>query len=133
MFTRTERLTLVGLVGAGFMGSSDFSILNVALPEATTTFGEGPRRDRVLGLNGALLSAGFSVGALVGGALVSVLGWRAAFLVNLPVAALILVVTPCWSARPPSRTACGSTCQERSPSVSACSPSPTRSSRPSCS
>src|SRR5215218_2490808 len=159
MLTRTQRLTLVLLVGAGFMGSVDFSILNVALPEAgdgvgmgtaglpwitaaytlpvaggtlllgraadlygrrrlfmagmvvllvgsfvgglaatpemllagralqgiatamsipaglsllTTTFGEGPLRDRVLGINGALLSGGFSVGALVVGALILV-------------------------------------------------------------
>jgi MFS family permease len=70
----------------------------VAIPTAlsllTTTFAEGATRARVLGLNGALLSAGFTVGNLIGGALVSVLGWRAAFLVNVPVAALILVVTP---------------------------------------
>ncbi|HZC73866.1 MAG TPA: MFS transporter [Jatrophihabitans sp.] len=181
MLTRKERLTLLVLLGAGFMLSLDFSILNVALPEAgdgvgigtdglpwitsayslpaagctllfgrvadlhgrrkvflaglvvlilgcliggfattpamllagramqglaaamtipaslsliTTTFAEGPVRDRVLGLNGALLCAGFTVGALAGGTLISVLGWRAAFLINVPIAVLIVVITP---------------------------------------
>ena len=48
----------------------------------------------MLGLNGAMLSGGFTVGALVGGTLVSLLGWRAAFFINVPVAVTILVVTP---------------------------------------
>ena len=48
-------------------------------------------RDRVLGLNGALLSGGFTVGALVGGTLVSLLSWRAAFFINIPVAVVILL------------------------------------------
>jgi hypothetical protein len=51
-------------------------------------------RDRVLGLNGALLSGGFTIGALVGGTLVGLLSWRAAFFINVPVAVLILVLTP---------------------------------------
>lgn len=65
-----------------------------ALSLLTTTFTEGATRDRVLGLNGALLSAGFTVGALVGGTLVSLLSWRAAFFINVPVAVVILLLTP---------------------------------------
>lgn len=60
----------------------------------TTTFSEGPIRARVLGLNGALLAGGFTVGALVGGTLVSLLGWRSAFFINVPVAAIVLLLTP---------------------------------------
>ncbi|MET7304763.1 MFS transporter [Embleya sp. NPDC005575] len=65
-----------------------------AMSLLTSTFAEGTLRDRVLGLNGALLSAGFTVGALVGGTLVSLLSWRAAFFVNVPVALVILPATP---------------------------------------
>ncbi|GGU07919.1 MFS transporter [Actinomadura citrea] len=65
-----------------------------ALSLITSTFAEGPLRERVLGLNGALLSAGFTVGALVGGALVSLLSWRAAFFINVPVAVAVLLATP---------------------------------------
>lgn len=65
-----------------------------ALSLLTTEFDEGSAGDRVLGFNGAILSGGFTVGALVGGALVSLISWRAAFLINLPVALAILVLTP---------------------------------------
>ena len=65
-----------------------------ALSLLTTTFTESSTRARVLGLNGALLSGGFTVGALVGGTLVSLLSWRAAFFINVPVAVVILLVTP---------------------------------------
>lgn len=65
-----------------------------ALSLLTTTFTEGATRDRVLGLNGALLSGGFTVGALVGGTLVSLLSWRAAFFINVPVAVVILLLIP---------------------------------------
>jgi MFS family permease len=65
-----------------------------ALSLLTSTFPEGPLRTRALGLNGALLSAGFTVGAMVGGTLIDLLSWRAAFLVNVPVAVVIIALTP---------------------------------------
>jgi MFS family permease len=65
-----------------------------ALSLLTTSFTDEKQRARILGLNGALLSAGFTAGALVGGLLVSVLNWRWAFLINVPFAVVILVVTP---------------------------------------
>jgi predicted MFS family arabinose efflux permease len=51
------------------------------------------------------MSAGFTVGALLGGTLVGVLGWRWAFLINVPVAVLIAVATPFLVS--PSRAAPG--------------------------
>ncbi|CNF07315.1 EmrB/QacA subfamily drug resistance transporter [Mycobacterium tuberculosis] len=65
-----------------------------ALSLLTTSFPEGPLRTRALGLSGALMSAGFTVGAILGGVLTDLLSWRWAFLVNVPVAVLILAVTP---------------------------------------
>ncbi|GAA4249685.1 MFS transporter [Dactylosporangium darangshiense] len=65
-----------------------------ALSLLTTEFPEGPLRERALGLNGALLSGGFTAGALLGGVLADALSWRYAFLLNVPVALLILVATP---------------------------------------
>ncbi|KOX20444.1 MFS transporter [Saccharothrix sp. NRRL B-16348] len=83
------------LLGArALQGLSTAMTIPAALSLLTTTFKEGARRDRVLGLNGALLSGGFTVGALVGGAMVSLLDWRAAFFINIPVAVLILVAAP---------------------------------------
>ena len=70
----------------------------IAIPAAMalliTTVSDERARARILGLNGALLSGGFTVGALIGGSLVSALDWRWAFWINVPVAVAILVFTP---------------------------------------
>ncbi|MEU0564380.1 MFS transporter [Nonomuraea sp. NPDC005983] len=60
----------------------------------TTSFREGPLRARALGLNGALMSAGFTSGAILGGLLTDLLSWRWAFLVNVPVAVAVLAAAP---------------------------------------
>jgi MFS family permease len=64
-----------------------------ALALLITAFADYRQRARVLGLNGTLLSGGFTVGALAGGLLVDVLSWRWAFLINVPFALAILVLT----------------------------------------
>ncbi|WP_247612927.1 MFS transporter [Streptomyces galbus] len=64
-----------------------------ALALLTTTFPEGPLRRRALGLNGALLGGGFSAGAVLGGALTELFSWRWSFLINVPVAVLVLIGT----------------------------------------
>ncbi|WP_042507596.1 MULTISPECIES: MFS transporter [Streptomycetaceae] len=60
----------------------------------TTSFPEGPLRDKALGLNGALMSAGFTTGAILGGVLTDLLSWRWSFFINVPVAVVVLVVAP---------------------------------------
>jgi MFS family permease len=55
-----------------------------ALALLITAFADDRQRARVLGLNGTLLSGGFTVGALAGGMLVGVLSWRWTFLINVP-------------------------------------------------
>lgn len=82
------------LTARALQGFATAMALPAALSLITTTFAEGSLRDRVLGLNGALLSAGFTIGALLGGTLVSLLSWRAALFINVPVAVLLLIATP---------------------------------------
>lgn len=65
-----------------------------ALSLLTTSFEEGPLRNKALGLNGALLSLGFAVGAVLGGVLTDLFGWRFTFLINVPVGLVILAVAP---------------------------------------
>ncbi|MFE2615627.1 MFS transporter [Micromonospora chalcea] len=60
----------------------------------TTSFPEGPLRQKALGLSGALMSAGFTTGAILGGVLTDLLSWRWAFFINVPVALAVLLVAP---------------------------------------
>jgi MFS family permease len=52
-------------------------------------FPAGPERARALAAWGAAGAAGGAAGSLVGGSLAAAAGWRAVFLVNLPLAALV--------------------------------------------
>ncbi|KAF1014786.1 MAG: Multidrug resistance protein Stp [Stenotrophomonas maltophilia] len=65
-----------------------------ALALLISAFPDDRQRARVLGLNGALLSGGFTFGALAGGMLVGVLSWRWSFFINVPIALAILFITP---------------------------------------
>ncbi|WP_078901014.1 MFS transporter [Actinacidiphila yeochonensis] len=73
----------------------------------TTSFPEGPLRRRALGASGALMSAGFTTGAILGGVLTDLLSWRWAFFVNVPVALAVAAVAPAVirESRPAARPA----------------------------
>ncbi|CAL9479741.1 putative MFS-type transporter EfpA [Nocardiopsis dassonvillei] len=75
-------------------GLATAAVTPAGLSLLTTSFPEGPLRERALGLNGALMSAGFITGAVLGGLLTDLLSWRWAFFVNVPVVLLVLVVAP---------------------------------------
>jgi EmrB/QacA subfamily drug resistance transporter len=60
-------------------------IAPAALSILTTSYPEGPARNRVLGYFGMTASAGFVVGLVAGGILVDTVGWRGVFFVNVPV------------------------------------------------
>ncbi|WP_432189034.1 MFS transporter [Streptomyces sp. Tue6028] len=75
-------------------GLATAAVTPAALSLLTTSFPEGPVRDKALGLNGALMAAGFTTGAILGGVLTDLLSWRWAFFINVAVAVLVLVLAP---------------------------------------
>ncbi|SOD83769.1 MFS transporter [Streptomyces sp. Ag109_G2-15] len=77
-----------------FQGLATAAVTPAALSLLTTSFPEGPLREKALGLNGALMSAGFTTGAILGGLLTDLLSWRWAFFVNVPVALAVLLTAP---------------------------------------
>jgi MFS family permease len=82
------------LIARALQGMATAMAIPAGMSLLTTIFREGALRDRALGLNGALLSGGFTVGALIGGTLVGLFDWRAALFINVPVALILLIVTP---------------------------------------
>src|SRR3954470_2680759 len=100
---------LVALIAASILGTiaTDGTLLIVArfvkgvtaaftapaaLSILTTSFGEGHRRNRALGVYAAAAAAGFTFG-LVAGGLLTQLSWRYTFAVVAPVALVLLVAS----------------------------------------
>nr|WP_232295525.1 MFS transporter [Parafrankia sp. EUN1f] len=75
-------------------GLATAAVTPAALSLLTTSFPEGPLRERVLGLNGALMASGFTAGAILGGLLTDLVSWRWAFFINVIVAVVVLSVGP---------------------------------------
>lgn len=94
-------LLLVARVG---QGTATAMITPAALSLMTTMFPEGPARSKALGLNGALMAAGFTAGAVLGGLLTGAVSWRWAFFINVVVAIAVIVIAP-FVLREPARGA----------------------------
>lgn len=62
----------------------------------TTTFPEGPERNRAFGVFAAVSAGGGAIGLLAGGMLTEWLDWRWVFFVNVPIGVLIAVLAPMY-------------------------------------
>ena len=81
-------------IGAAAMTPAALSIL-------MTTFTEGAERNRALGAWGAVGASGGTIGLLIGGALTQTVGWRWIFLLNVPIGATVVALTPVLLTRRP--------------------------------
>lgn len=80
------------------------SMLNpVAMSIITNTFTDPRERARAIGVWGGVVGISMAAGPLIGGLLVETVGWRAIFLINLPVGLVAYVLT--WRYVPESRAA----------------------------
>src|SRR5215212_1958077 len=81
------------LIAARFIkGASAAFTAPAGLSIITTTFAEGPARNRRLGIYTATGASGFSLGLVLGG-LLTTAGWRSTFLLPVPIALVLLVVS----------------------------------------
>ncbi|MGW0997006.1 MFS transporter [Streptomyces sp. NPDC002520] len=86
------------------MGGAIASPTSLAL--ITTTFPEGPERNRAFGVFAAVSAGGGAIGLLAGGVLTDWLDWRWVLFVNVPIGLLIAALTPLYigeSERHPGR------------------------------
>jgi EmrB/QacA subfamily drug resistance transporter len=73
-------------IGAAIMTPTALSIV-------TTTFGEGPERNKALGIWGSLGGIGGTAGWLIGGPLTDI-SWELIFFLNVPIGAVALLLAP---------------------------------------
>jgi EmrB/QacA subfamily drug resistance transporter len=74
-------------------GASAAFTAPASLSMITTTFEEGPARNRALSIYTACGASGFSLGLVLGGLLTEI-GWRWTFLLPVPLAAAVLIALP---------------------------------------
>ncbi|PAU45603.1 MFS transporter, partial [Streptomyces albireticuli] len=84
----------VFLAGRALQGLGAAVIVPTGMSLLTTTFTEGPRRERALGISGTLLSLGFTIGMVLGGVMTDSLGWRSTMGLLAVAGVAILAVAP---------------------------------------
>ncbi|MFJ6348836.1 MFS transporter [Streptomyces sp. NPDC092046] len=90
------------LTGRALQGIGAAMIVPTGMSLLTTTFPEGPQRDRALGISGTLLSLGFTVGMVLGGVMTDALGWRSTMALLTLFSVIVLPLAP--GLLPESRT-----------------------------
>jgi EmrB/QacA subfamily drug resistance transporter len=82
------------IAARGVQGLGAAIVTPAALSIISVTFTEGSERNKALGAWGAVGGSGAAAGVLMGGVLTKYLGWEWIFWVNVPVAAIVLILTP---------------------------------------
>jgi EmrB/QacA subfamily drug resistance transporter len=75
-------------------GASAALMAPTALSILSTTFDEGPERNKALGIWTANAASGATAALLLGGPLVYGLGWEWIFLINVPIALVLVLLAP---------------------------------------
>ncbi|WP_459750315.1 MFS transporter [Streptomyces sennicomposti] len=111
LFTLASALCAAGQSGwqlfaaRGLQGLGAALVVPSSLALLTTTFAEGRERNRAMAIWGSVASLGAVTGYALGGVVTDTLGWRWAFLLNVPIGVVCLVLTRRLAPeqRPPER------------------------------
>ena len=79
------------IAGRALQGLGGALVSPAALSIITTTFAEGPDRNKALGVWSAIAAGGAAVGLLLGGVLTDLLSWEWCFFVNVPVGVMAIL------------------------------------------
>ena len=119
------------LAARAVQGAGGAIIAPTALALVTTTFPEGPPRNRAMGVYAAMSIGGAAVGLMAGGLLTTYLSWRWVLFVNVPIGVVVALLAPRAIAAEPRERAprragappgAASTSPARSPAPSAWPP-----------
>ena len=80
------------LAARAIQGLGGALVFPATLALINTTFPEGPERNRAVAVWGGTGAAGLVVGVLLGGVLTQAFGWESVFFVNVPLAAVALLL-----------------------------------------
>jgi len=72
-------------LGAAMLMSTSLALITAAFPAS--------ERGRAIGMNGAAVAAGLTLGPIIGGTILTFADWRWIFLINVPISALALILT----------------------------------------
>src|SRR5580693_4846408 len=90
-FATTQEWLLACRAAQGVGGAI---IAPTALSLITTTFPEGPPRNRAMGVYAAMSIGGAAVGLIAGGLLTTYLSWRWVLFVNVPIGVVVAILAP---------------------------------------
>lgn len=94
------------IIFRGLQGAGGAMLAATSIPILVSAYSPS-ERGRVLGINAAALYSGLSVGPAIGGLLIHALGWRAVFMVNVPLGALLFLgAIYKLPAQSPTRSSC---------------------------
>src|SRR5437660_9928787 len=101
-FSQSGGMLIAARLIQGFAGAL---VSPAALSLLTTTFKEGPERNRALGIWSAMAAGGASAGLILGGLLTQELSWRCTLFVNVPLGLVAVLLSRSLPADPPRRGA----------------------------
>src|SRR2546426_8543401 len=97
-FSQSGGMLIAARLIQGFAGAL---VSPAALSLLTTTFKEGPERNRALGIWSAIAAGGASAGLILGGLLTQLLSWRFTLFINVPLGLAAVLLSPVLPADPP--------------------------------